>query len=716
MKKFLYFILLLPSQASLFADEGMWLLPKVKEINIDSLQKMGLKLSADEIYSDTLPSLKDAVVIFGAGCTGEFVSPDGLIFTNHHCGFDAIQSLSSIEHDYLNDGFWAKSRAEELPVKGLQISVLLYQKNITDSIIPFLPDTLAEDARKTTIDEIMLRIEKSASENGRYKAEIREFFGGNEYYLSVYEIYKDIRLVGTPPSSVGKFGADSDNWEWPRHNGDFSIFRVYTDTSGKPSDFKISNIPYKPKKYFPVSLKGISEGSLSIIIGYPGITERYMVSGEVIERMEIINNPRIKIRGIRQQIMLNDMQGDKKVKIQYASKYARSSNYWKYSIGQNISLKKLKVIDRKIEFENDFENWARTDSGRFKKFGNCINDINTAIKTRKKDYFALQYYNEALFRGVELFSLCRSLVPLYEEMQKNRPDSLKIISDIKEIKENSIKFYKDYNPETDKKIAASMLKVISSDLQEEFKFESFTKAESSYSRNYEKFINKLFKKSMFVDSSGMKEFLRMPDLKSLSSDPVFNFTYNAVLKYRTIYRSYMSTKNILQKGQRLYIKGLMQQAEGNKSIYPDANSTMRLTYGQVKSYKPRDAVNYKYYTTLKGVIEKEDSANWEFVVPSRLKQLYFQKDYGIYGKSDEMPLCFISNNDITGGNSGSPVINGDGQLIGIAFDGNWEAMSGDVKYEPDLQRTISVDIRYILFIIDKYASAGYLLNEMKIVN
>jgi hypothetical protein len=702
------------SQSLLFADEGMWMLPKVKELNMDTLRKLGLKLTYDELYSDSVPSLKDAVIIFGAGCTGEFVSPEGLIFTNHHCGFDAIQLLSSVENDILKNGFWAKSKEEELPVQGLEISVLLYQKNITDSIIPIIPDTLDEDLRKLAIDKIRFRIEKSESDSGRYKAEVREFFGGNEYYLSVYEVYKDIRLVGAPPSSIGKFGADSDNWVWPRHTGDFSIFRAYTAANGKPAEFNKSNVPLKPKKYFPVSLKGIEDGSLSIIMGYPGSTERYLTSTEVTERMEVINKPRIKIRGTRQQIMLGEMLTDKKIQIQYASKYARSCNYWKYSIGQNIALNKLNVIESEKKSENDFLAWAKSDSTRFKKYGKSLKDINSAITARNLDYLAMQYYNEALFRGVEFISLGRSLIPLNEELQKVRTDSARITKYINEIKNSSKKFFKDFNPETDKKIAAAMFKLFSSDVQKENKFESFIQIEKKYSDNYAKFINKLYRKSFLSDSTKMNKFLNKPVLKALASDPGFNFTYNAVLKYRTIYKNYISVKNVLQNGQRLYIMGLKQMQEKNV-MYPDANSTLRLTYGQVKGYKPQDAVNYNFYTTLKGVFEKEDSTNWEFEVPSRLKQLYCEKDYGNYGTPTEMPVCFISNNDITGGNSGSPVINANGQLIGIAFDGNWEAMSGDVKYEPDLQRTISVDIRYVLFIVDKYAGAGYLLNEMKIV-
>ena len=697
------------------ADEGMWLLPKIKELNIDTMHCLGFKLSAEDIYSVTNPSLKDAIIIFGNGCTGEIVSEKGLIFTNHHCGYDAIQSLSSVDHNYLKDGFWATDNKTELSCNDLTVRFLKRFENVTDSVLSDLPDTLNEIDRNFKISKIEEAIEKDAKDSGRFEAEVRPFFGGNEYYLIVYEVFKDVRLVGTPPESIGKFGGDTDNWMWPRHTGDFSVFRVYADSLGKPAKYNKANVPLKPKKFLPVSLKGISQGDFTMTLGYPGTTKRFYTTSEVEETTDVINKTRIKFRGAKQVIQLKDMNADPKVRIQYASKYARSSNYWKYSIGQNKGLNRLHVIDRKQEMEKNFIKWTELDSLRKAKYGNSIQNISDAIKIRRPYLIASQIYNEGLFRGVEIFNYAFQMVQLYEELSLPNPDTSKVNKYVKELRNYSTNFFRNYNQNTDKKLALTMLEMLSKTLDEEYKFDYLTELENTFTDNYQKYVNIIYKRAFFLNSKKLEKFLENPRAKKLYNDPTFMFTYNAVQKYREFNAKYNIQKNLLQKGQRLFISGLREMSPGKK-FYPDANFSMRMSYGKVQSYNPYDATHFDFSTTLKGVIEKEDTSIFEFKVPEKLKQLYNSKNYGPYSKGNDMPVCFLSTNDITGGNSGSPVLNTNGELIGIAFDGNWEAMSGDLIYEPELQRTISIDIRYVLFIIDKFANAQYLLNELNIKN
>lgn len=709
----IFCMLILPT--FLKADEGMWLLPQINALDIDSMHKLGFNLSAEDIYSITNPSLKDAVVIFGAGCTGEVVSPEGLIFTNHHCGYSAIQKLSTVDHDYLNYGFWAKAKTEELPCSGLNVTFLISFTNVTDSIIPFLPDSLQEEARKVKIKSLSDSIISHAKLDPMYKGEVRSFYGGNEFYLLVFEEFTDIRLVGTPPSSIGKFGGDTDNWMWPRHTGDFSIFRIYCSEDGTPAPYNPKNVPYKPKKFLNISIKGFKENDFSMILGNPGTTERYMTSSEIREIMNITNPIRIKIRGRKQDVMLDDMNKDPGIRIKYASKYARSSNYWKYSIGQNLRLKDMRIIERKKENELAFQNWVDSNDVNKNNFGNTLGQIERIINDRAQYFRAVQYYSEALYRGVDLVSFARKFVPIYEELKKINPDTSVINDAFQDINENFADFYRDYNIGTDIKISKVMLNTLSSDIDSASKFHILNTYEKLKEKAKDKFLAKIFTKTFFLDSINVREFIKNPELKKLNKDPAFVFAYSISKKYRDIYKNYAKSRVQLSKYQRLYVRGMLEMHKGQPH-YPDANFSMRMTYGSIKGYQPKDGIHYSFYTTLKGVIEKEDSLKWEFTVPQKLKDLYETNNFGKYGKDGVMPVAFISNNDITGGNSGSPVLNGNGELIGIAFDGNWEAMSGDIIFEPTVQRTISVDIRYVLFILDKFGEAKYLLDELKIVN
>ncbi|MDD2197813.1 MAG: S46 family peptidase [Bacteroidales bacterium] len=695
------------------ADEGMWLLPLLQKYNISTMQSMGLELSAEDIYSINSTSMKDAIVIFGGGCTGEIISDKGLLLTNHHCGYGAIQKHSSTEHDYLKNGFWAMSVDEEIPTPGLSVTFLVSLEDVTKQVTKKVKAKMTEKERSEAIQEVAKEIEDKASEGNHYRAMVRNYYGGNKYYLLVYEIFTDVRMVGAPPSSIGKFGADSDNWMWPRHTGDFSLFRVYANKDNNPADYSPDNTPYKPKHHLPVSIKGVEKDDFAMIMGYPGGTTRYMTSWEVDEAEKITNAQRSFIRGIRQEIILEDMLASDEVRIKYSSKYSGSSNYWKFSIGQNQSLKRLKVKDTKRKEQEEFTKWVNKSNKRTKAYGEALGLIKSAIEDRHDYMYANMYLSETLLRGTEIISLASRTNNLYKLLLDDETENLE--GQIERLKQSAKGFYKDYNAPTDRKVAKAMFKLYADKVKEEFHPTIFTKINDEFNGDFNRFIDDMFDNSIFVDSTKLWKFLENPTAEELNNDPAFIASTSIIKEAGKIWDELSGINSKFAKGHRLYVGGIMEMNDG-QSMYPDANFTMRLTYGKVLDYYPRDAVHYNYYTTLSGVMEKEDSDNWEFVVPDKLKELYQNKDYGQYATEDgELPLNFISNNDITGGNSGSPVINGKGELIGCAFDGNWEAMSGDIIFERELQRCISVDIRYILFIIDKYAGAKHLVDEMTIV-
>lgn len=715
MKRIKIFLLglLLVLASTAKADEGMWLLPLLQKYNIGTMQSMGLELSADDIYSINNGSIKDAIVIFGGGCTGEIISDKGLLLTNHHCGYGAIQSHSSTEHDYLKDGFWAMNLDEELPTPGLSVTFLVSIEEVTKEVTKKVKSKMTEEERSETIQKAAKKIEEEAGEGNHYRASVRNFYGGNKYYLLVYEIFTDVRMVGAPPSSIGKFGADSDNWMWPRHTGDFAIFRVYADKDNKPADYSPDNQPYTPKHHLPISLKGIEKNDFAMIMGYPGGTTRYMTSWEVDETEKITNAQRSFIRGIRQEIILEDMLASDEIRIKYASKYSGSSNYWKFSIGQNQSLKRLKIKEGKQAEQEKFTKWVNQNRKRTKTYGEALNLIETAIEGRRDYMYANLYLSETMLRGTEIISFALRANGLAKVLEKG--DAEEIEKQGEELKESARGFYKNYNAPTDRKVAKAMFKLYADKVKEEFHPSIFATVYDEFNGEFNEFIDNMFDNSMFVDSAKLWKFIDNPTAEKIKNDPAFAASTSIINEYREIKGNLKEFNEKFSKGHRLYVAGIMEMNDG-QPMYPDANFTMRLTYGKVLDYYPRDAVHYNYYTTLNGVMEKEDPDNWEFVVPEKLKELYHNKDYGQYATKDgDMPLNFISNNDITGGNSGSPVINGKGELIGTAFDGNWEAMSGDIVFENKLQRCINVDIRYTLFIIDKYAGAKHLIDEMTIV-
>ncbi len=694
------------------ADEGMWLISLLNKLDTNQLKLDGLELSINDIYNINNSSIKDAIVIFDRGCTGEIISEEGLIITNHHCGYDAIQTHSTVEHNYLQDGFWAYSKEEEISTPGLSVTFLRKAEDVTERIMNELSDSLSDGERNEKIDQISSEIEEEATnENLFLEATVKSMFEGNSYVLFVYEKYKDVRFVGAPPSSIGKFGVDTDNWMWPRHTCDFSMFRVYTDINGKPAEYSVNNIPYQAKKYLPISLNGYTKNDFTFVLGYPGRTERYMTSYELKELMEVINTNRIKIRGVRQDILLEDMLKDEKIRIQYASKYSRSSNYWKFSIGQNAGLEKLNVKQDKLQQEENFIDWINQNEERKEKYGEALPMIEKSIKSRMPYTHALQYTSECFKRGAEIYAMAQEASSLYFVLKNGKNN---IDDKIQSIREEARDFYKNYNSETDKKIVKAMLVLFYENVDKKFHPDFYKTIESKYKGDFDKYVQALFKNSIFIDSVKLNSYLNNYNLKTLKKDLAFQAALSINKLYNELYSETVEIRDQLNKGRRLYLAGLLEMPH-DKLLYPDANFTMRFTYGSVQDYYPKDAVHYDYFTTLKGVMEKEDPDNWEFIVPAKLKELYQAKDYGPYDENGVIKTCFISTNDITGGNSGSPVINGKGELIGLAFDGNWEAMSGDVAFEPKLQRCINVDIRYVLFIIDKYAGASNLIEEMTIV-
>ena len=716
MKKilFVFIVLLLIFNPPAKADEGMWIPLLIDRLNYKDMKKMGLQLSPEEIYSINTASLKDAIVIFGRGCTGEIISDQGLLLTNHHCGYGRIQSHSTIEHDYLTNGFWAMNKEEELPNPGLTVKFLISIEDVTEKVLAGLQGDMTEEARNDKIQEISEKLQQEVTEETHYNAAVRSFFAGNEFYLFVYETYKDIRLVGAPPSSIGKFGADTDNWMWPRHTGDFSLFRVYTAPDGTPAEYSTDNIPLKPRYYLPISLDGIKKGEFSMILGYPGGTQRYLTSYGVDLAINKYNPTVVKLRREKLDIMRADMDADDGIRIKYASKYARTSNYWKYFIGQTKGLKRLKVYNKKLELEKKFEDWLRTDPGLQQTYGNALPDIRKAYGIIDEYTLSRVYYREAISRGAEILGFANGFSGLYKELTADDPDPENTKEMIVSLKTSSVKYFKDYNLPTDKKLLAAMIKMYYENIPMDQQPDYLKDMAKKYNGNFNKYADYIFKKSIFTSLHNVEAFLENPKAKKISGDPAYIAYQAFTSNYSQLRDNAAEATASLHKGNRLFVAGLREMYPF-KNFYPDANFTMRLTYGTVEDYYPADAVHFNYYTTLSGVMQKEDPSTWEFVVPEKLKKLYKDKDFGEYGDNDIMNICFTTNHDITGGNSGSPVINGKGELIGLAFDGNWEAMSGDIAFEPELQRTINVDIRYVLFIIDKYAGAQNIVDELILV-
>lgn len=705
MKKLLILIITLSFSFSTFADEGMWMLPLVEKLNIQKMQGLGLEMTAEQIYSQDQTSLKDAVVIFGGGCTGVMVSSSGLLFTNHHCGYSAIQKLSSVEHNYLKNGFTAKTLNDELPCNGLSVTFLVKVEDVTARVLEHAKG-LSGEQRTNAIETISDVIRKEAKGDTHYSAQVRSFFSGNEYYLFVYERFNDVRLAYTPPSSIGKFGGETDNWMYPRHTGDFSVFRVFADKNGKPAEYSKDNIPYIPKHFAPVSNQGIQEGDYAMILGNPGSTDRYATSFAIKNRIKNGNSARIEMRGVKQDAWKKFMLADEAINIAYANKYAGSSNYWKNSIGMNNAVKKLSVVKDKELEEASFTKWANADSDRKAKYGNVLSELKRDYELITKNQHALEYLREALSSGVELPRIANNVRGAVNS-------KLTFETNL----EKASEFYKDYYPEVDKFAFTALLEAYRKSVTPDDLPDIYKKIDKKFKGNYAKFADNLFNKSVFTTKEKLEKVLKKGKF-DFSNDPAFLF-YNDIQKKMSELRTdeYNKALKNIDENKRIYEAGLKEWADDRKvALYPDANSTMRLTYGQVLGYEPADGAKYEFYTTTNGVLEKEDPENPEFVVPKELKEAILKGDFGRYidTKTGKMHVAFITNNDITGGNSGSGVFNARGEVIGLAFDGNWEAMSGDIIFEPNLQRCINVDIRYVLFIMEKIGGADRLINELTI--
>ena len=711
--KLLSLMLLLLPLTPVRADEGMWLLPLLEKMNSGRMTELGFEITPQEIYDLNNTTLKDAIVIFGNGCTGEIVSDQGLVFTNHHCGYASIQQLSSVEHNYLKDGFWAMNTNEELYAEGLTVSFLESFTDVTDQVEKALKKSKTQEDKAKALDKLQDKLCKKAGCDDKFiVGQLTSFYGGNTYYFIVYKIFRDIRLVGTPPSSIGKFGADTDNWMWPRHTGDFSIFRVYADKDNNPAEYSEDNVPYSPERHLKISLAGYEEGSPAMIMGYPGTTNRFMTASELGETSER-NDVAIKVRTVRQDVLMADMQADPKIMIQYASKYAGSSNGWKKWIGMNETFAKLGVQERRAEEEKAFTEWVNAGGQeRIDRYGSALKNIDEAVAGRKADNLLLTYIRESV-GSIELVNAAAygNMVKKAFEIKDQEEKDARLAS----LKAGLENFYKDYSMPTDKKVAVAMISLLKENIPAEELPSFYKEIDSCFGGDVNAFVENLYAESVYTSQDKVMAAVDAGDVTVLTEDPANKVLVSYIESYNPHQQAFNKYSAQFAQGKKDYIAGTLEMREG-EAIYPDANFTMRLTFGQVLPYYPRDAVFYNYYTTLDGVMEKEDPSNWEFEVPEKLKELWRNQDFGRYALDNgKMPLAFISNLDITGGNSGSPIMNGRGELIGLAFDGNWESMSGDIIFEPELQRCISVDIRYVLFIIEKYGEAHNLIDELDIV-
>ena len=716
MKRIFIIVFALLSTSITRADEGMWLLSMLGK-NIATMQEMGCKLSAEDIYSINKACLKDAIVGLGRDgrpfshfCSGEIISGEGLVLTNHHCGFPYIQAHSTVEHDYLANGFWAYSKKEELSNPGLTASILQRIEDVTDKVNAALNDNMSEAERAQVIAIVSQRIAAEAMKGTNLAAQVQSMFEGNQYCLLVYKIYRDVRLVGAPPQSMGKFGGDTDNWVWPRHTCDFSMFRIYTGPEGEPAAFSEKNIPLKPRHFLPVSAKGVKDGDFAMIMGFPGTTDRFLTSFGLKATMAN-NDIRYKVRTEKLRIMKEGMEKDTKTRIQYASKHASSANYWKYSFEQNKALKKLNTMGAKEQIERDFTAWVNADPARVAKYGKALDMIRDGY-AQLSDYATAQsYLMEALLQGGEAYMFAMQTgdaIASLDTLPAEKRNDL-----IERLKTAAQGFYKDFNEEIDVNTTAALMKMFADNVKPEMYPEIINEVNKKYKGDFMKFAKEIGSKSIFRNEAAFMAFLEKPSAKKVKADLAYRTGMSVYNAYMEMRKATAEMQAAIAKGDRLFVNGLMTK-DPDKAWAPNANSTLRLTYGKVGSYKPRDGVFYDYYTTLTGVMEKEGPKGGEFEVPAKLKEVYNAKDFAPYGDGN-IVTCFLTNNDITGGNSGSPVINGNGELIGTAFDGNSEAMSGDIDFEENLQRCINLDTRYMLFVVDKIAGAKNLIQEMKIV-
>ena len=721
MKKlFVFALAILAMVGRVRADEGMWLPMFVERLNYVDMQKMGLQLTPEELYSINHSSLKDAIVGLGSDdkprgffCTGEIVSEHGLLFTNHHCGYGAVQKLSSDQYDYLRDGFWAKNYGEEIPAPEMTASFLVRMENVTDEVLAVVLSDMDWQARSMAINAKIKDLEEAASEGGKYNPVVKGFFEGNEYYMFVYQVFPDVRLVGVANESIGKFGGDTDNWMWPRHTGDFSIFRVYADKDGNPAPYSKDNVPLTPKHHLPISLDGVHQDDFTMIWGFPGSTERYMSSYGIDYNVNTFYPTIIDIFGKKLEVMEEYMKADEHINLMYADNHASYANAWKNFIGQCTMLPKNKVSETKVKLENNFMLWVNRNNKE--EYKNALPNLKEAYKTLNE--VAKFIYYPGQIANVGIAGIASQFAPYYDAYQEKDKEGMEMA--LAQLQEMNVEdLFAGTDPQVEKKTFAEMLKVYKNAFKADELPEIYSIIDKKFKGDIDAFTEEVYANSIFATPESIKAFLAKPNPKKIGKDYAFITFYSMYQVLVSKVPTYRMAMQTVSENDHIFVKGLREYYADmypDKSLYPDANSTMRMSYGSVQDYMPADAVHYDYVCTAQGILEKYVPGDYEFDAPKRLIELIEKKDFGTYANEDgDLIVCFLSTNDITGGNSGSPIMNGKGELIGLAFDGNWEAMSGDVNFEPKLQRTINVDIRYVLFIIDKYAGATNLINELDI--
>jgi hypothetical protein len=691
-----------------YADEGMWVLKELNKQNLARMKELGFRPPYEALYSETDPSVSHAVVIFGGGCSGITVSEEGLIFTNHHCGYSPIQQLSSVEQDYLKNGFISQNKDEELPVPELSVRYLRETLDVSERINSQIASFTNEYDRLIAADSIGSVICDSIGRSPFLTAEVIPFYNNNKYFLVVYDVFNDVRLVFAPPSSVGKFGGDTDNWMWPRHTGDFSVFRVYADAANQPAGYSPDNQAYRPKYVAEVSLQGYQNEDYAMTIGFPGTTNRYISSWGVGQRIENSNKPRIEIRGIKQELWKEAMNASDAVRLKYASKYAASANYWKNSIGMNKGLENLDVIKRKKAEEADFAAWVGQEPARKAAYGEVLNLLEKGYTSTNEYRRAYTYLTEALINGAEIVRLARMVQSI--DIKGSTREEIDIL-----LKDWIQSFFKDYDPDLDQSVLPVMMQIVKERVPAQFLPDIYRKIDKKYKGDYKKYTAHVFRKSRLLSYDRIASLLQNPrEYARLDKDPAAELSLSVLLSVFELQQFMTASQYDIEKGERLYFAGLQEMHPG-KTFYSDANFTMRASYGSIGGYQPYDATWYNYYTTEKGIFEKEDPASEEFHVQPEILEMIRTKDFGPYGNGNgTMNLCFLTNNDITGGSSGSPIFDKNARVIGLAFDGNWEAMSGDIAFEPELQRCIGVDIRYVLYMIDKWGKCPRLIDELKL--
>jgi len=713
IRKFILLAVSITIILKLSAKEGMWIPILLEKYNLAEMQQIGFRLTASDIYDVNNASMKDAVVIFGGGCTGELISDEGLLITNHHCGYRQIQSHSTVENDYLTHGFWAMNRGEELPNPGLSVSFLEYMEDVTEKVFENT-EGLSEAEKQTQIERNTDEIRKAASERGKFSTQVKPLFYGNQYFLYVHKLYRDVRLVGAPPSAIGKFGGDTDNWMWPRHTGDFSLFRIYADANNEPAEYSPKNVPFKPKKFFPISMKGANHGDFTMVFGNPGTTTQYIPSQEVSLIMNQRDPDRIKIRDKKLEIIGTDMEKDAKVRIQYSAKYAGISNAWKKWQGEIKGLERLDAVNKKLEFEFEFKKWAQTNGTWDNEYKTVFENFSNIYPGYTQYIRASDYYAEIVSRGIEIFNLASQANTIVNRIESKQTDNL---SDLKGMFLKGLPgFFKDYNQPTDEKLFTELLPVLVNDIDKQFLPADFLQLMETSSS--EKLLKNVYRKSMLTNQQKINQLMQADNeevLKQLRKDPLVEMYRSLNFHHEVHIKPVVDSLNTqIQKNMKLYMAGIMEMRK-DEQLYADANLSLRVTYGKVEGYQPQDGVAYKHYTTLSGIMEKDNPDIYDYDVPARLRELYETKDFGRYAVNGDVPVCFTASNHTSGGNSGSPVVNASGELIGVNFDRNWEGTMSDIMYDPQMCRNISLDIRYALFIVDKFAGAGYLLDEMEIV-